>query len=98
MLRTNIVLNVIIKTKKHVLNLYFSGNSMTNLLSYCGLTNARTRASEKNLPVLKIVLIQVFHDDFQFISSQNVDVDTFSLSFQISEMTLIFFWWILGSG
>ena len=54
--------------------------------------------SEKNLPVLKIVLIQVFHDDFQFISSQNVDVDTFSLSFQISEMTLIFFWWILGSG
>ena len=33
------------------LNLYFSGNSMNNLLSYCGLTDARMRASEKDLPV-----------------------------------------------
>ena len=37
---------------QHVLNLYFSGNSMNNLLSYCGLTDARMRASEKDLPVL----------------------------------------------
>ena len=35
-----------------VLNLYFSGNSMNNLLSYCGLTDARMRASEKDLPVI----------------------------------------------
>ena len=54
LLCTNIVLNV--KTKnnfctQHVVNLYFSGNSMNNLLSCCGLTDARMRASEKDLPV-----------------------------------------------
>jgi hypothetical protein len=27
---------------------------MNNLLSYCGLTDARMRASEKDLPVLQI--------------------------------------------
>ena len=57
MLCTNIVLNV--KTKnnfctQHVLNLYYSGNSMNNLLSYCGLTDARMRASEKDLPVTEL--------------------------------------------
>ena len=31
--------------------LVFFGNSMNNLLSYCGLTDARMRASEKDLPV-----------------------------------------------
>ena len=36
---------------QHVLNLYFSCNSMNNHLSYCGLTNARKMASEKDLPV-----------------------------------------------
>ena len=35
----------------HVVNLYFFGNSMNDLLSYCGLTDARIRASEKDLPV-----------------------------------------------
>ena len=33
------------------MNLFFSGNSMNNLLSYCGLTDSRMRASEKGLPV-----------------------------------------------
>ena len=36
---------------QHVLNLYFSCNSMNNLSSYCGLTDARMWASEKGLPV-----------------------------------------------
>ena len=36
---------------QHVLNLYFSGNSMNNLLSYCGLTDSRMRASDTDLPV-----------------------------------------------
>ena len=36
---------------QHVVNLYFSWNSMNNLSSYCGLTDARMRASEKDLPV-----------------------------------------------
>ena len=37
---------------QHVLKLYVWGNSMNNLLSdCCGLTDARMRASEKDLPV-----------------------------------------------
>ena len=36
---------------QHVVKLYFSWNSMNNLLSYCGLTNSRIRASDTDLPV-----------------------------------------------
>ena len=36
---------------QHVVNLYFSWNSMNNLSSYCGLTDARMRASEKDFPL-----------------------------------------------
>ena len=36
---------------QHIVNLYFAGNSMNNHLSYCGLTDSRMRASEKDLPV-----------------------------------------------
>ena len=36
---------------QNVLILYFSRNSMNNFLSYCGLTDLRMRASEKDLPV-----------------------------------------------
>ena len=35
---------------QHVLNLYFSCNSMNNLSSYCGLTDSRMRASDTDLP------------------------------------------------
>ena len=41
---------------QHILNLDFSHTerkSMSNLLSYCGLTHSRMSASETNLPVLK---------------------------------------------
>ena len=41
---------------EHVLPVFcacsFHGNSMNNLLPYCGLIDAKTRASEKDLPVL----------------------------------------------
>ena len=40
---------------QHVLNLYILGNSMNNLLSYCGLTEGRMRASEKDLPVNTVI-------------------------------------------
>ena len=50
MLLTNIVLNVKTKTQ-HVVNSYFLGNSMNNVLSYCGLTDA----SEKDLPVTLVI-------------------------------------------
>ena len=36
---------------QHVLNFYFSCNSMNNLSSYCGLTDSRMRASDPDLPV-----------------------------------------------
>ena len=36
----------------------FHGNSMKNLLSYCGLVDARIGASEKNLPVTYEVPMQ----------------------------------------
>ena len=36
---------------QHVLNLYFSCNSMNNFSSYCRLTDSRIRASDTNLPV-----------------------------------------------
>ena len=31
--------------------MYWTGKSMNNLLSYCGLVDARIRASDKDLPV-----------------------------------------------
>ena len=34
-----------------VVFMYWTGNSMDNLLSYCGLVDARISASEKDLPV-----------------------------------------------
>ena len=34
------------------------GNSMNNLVSYCGLFDARTSASEKDLPVTMIIAAQ----------------------------------------
>ena len=43
---------------KHVVNLYFLGNSMNNLSSCFGVTDSRMRASEENLPVPN------FHDIF----------------------------------
>ena len=53
--------------KQHVLNLYFSGNSINNLLSYCGLTDARRRASEKDLSVTKSL-----KSDFKLCTVKNV--------------------------
>ena len=50
---------------QHVVNLYFSGNSMNNFMSYCGLTDARMRVSEKDLPVnitLKIFAVCVLNN------------------------------------
>ena len=41
---------------EHVLPMFcacsFHGNSMDNLLSYCGLIDAKTRASDNDLPVI----------------------------------------------
>ena len=59
-------INIVLKNKKHnvctqyVPNLYFLGNSINNLLSNCGLTDARMRASE--LPVINVFIIFVSED------------------------------------
>ena len=61
MLCTEIVMNVKTKTKKQqfvystctklVVFLYQTCKSINDLSSYCGLFDARLRASEKNLPI-----------------------------------------------
>ena len=48
---------------QHVVNLYFWGNSMNNLLSYFGLTDARMRASEKYLPVRRLIQLATKKED-----------------------------------
>ena len=40
------------------ISMYWTGNSMNNLLSHCGLVELRIRASYKDLPVL-ISLVEV---------------------------------------
>ena len=49
--------------------MYSTGNSMNNLLSYCGLLNARIRASDKDLPVsevnLDMLLLSSCQNDYQ---------------------------------
>ena len=42
---------------QHAVNLYFSWYSMNNLLSYCGLTDSGMRASEKDLPVQRDLIL-----------------------------------------
>ena len=37
-------------------NMYWSGNSMNNLLSYCGLVDARISASDNDLPALSVMV------------------------------------------
>ena len=38
----------------YVHNMFWTGKSMNNRLTYCGLVDARISASEKNLPVHKM--------------------------------------------
>ena len=46
---------------EHVLLMFcacsFHGNFMNNLLSYCGLVDARISASEKDLPVREALIL-----------------------------------------
>ena len=65
MLCTKIVLNVRNNfCTQHVLPrfelgifMYWTCNSMNNLLSYCGLVDAKIRASDKDLPVQQSVMV-----------------------------------------
>ena len=58
--------------------------TMNNLLSYCGLVNAKIRASDKDLPV---ILALRFQDIFSFSIWQNLEISisTFYLFAQSSE-------------
>ena len=50
---------------EHVLPMFcaysFRDNSMNNILSYCGLVDARTSASEKDLPVKEMAIADCSH-------------------------------------
>ena len=37
--------------------MYQNGKSMNNLLSYCGLVDAKIGSSEKDLPVIRLIVI-----------------------------------------
>ena len=43
----------------YVLDMFWTCNWMNNLLSYCGLVDARISASEKDLPVLQSIYIKL---------------------------------------
>ena len=61
---------------EHVLPMFcaciFHGNSMNNLLSYCGLIDAKIRASDKDLPVPKISIFPYKYMIGDLINSQNI--------------------------
>ena len=72
---------------QHVLNLYFLGDSMNNLSSYCGLTDSKMRASDTDLPV-KTFIYSLQHPSFNQLNSciisnsllqlhQVIEVDSF---------------------
>ena len=60
---------------QHVVNLYFSRNSMNNLSSYCGLSASKMRPSEIDLPVSnwKIFITRIWRD-FLFILFSGQDL------------------------
>ena len=53
--RTIFVLNMFSPCSELAIFMYRTCNSMNNLLSYCGLVDARISASEKDLPVQTIL-------------------------------------------
>ena len=65
---------------QHVLNLYFSGNSMNNVLSYCGLTDSMMRASEKDLLVKKSEV------ESPFLDLEKIEAVKRELKFDLAEL------------
>ena len=61
--------------------MYWTCDSMNNLLSFCALVNARIRASDKDLPVTNQSDSQFKPHDLLVIS----DYNTFGLSIEIME-------------
>ena len=49
--KTICVHNMFSSYSELVVFMYWTGNSMNNLSSYCGLVDAKIRASDKDLPV-----------------------------------------------
>ena len=68
--------------------MYWTCNSMNNLLSYCGLVDAKKRASYKDLLVRPLKIIAVYwkgHLTQRFIETQNV-------SFFVKSHSLVNLW------
>ena len=73
---------------QHVVNLYFSGNSINNLLSYCGLTDARMRASEKDLPVLTTVNVVTQEKKIGWCKGDPHTPQGFFEAYQVAEVAM----------
>ena len=66
----------------------FHGNSMNNLLSYCGLVNARIRACNKDLPV-KLGLSDALYI-YSVFKCPNHEEDLFTFTGKFFSEALIF--------
>ena len=70
--KTTYVSNMFSPCSKLRILMYWTGKSMDNLLSYCGLADVRISASEKDLPVpkeLSITIYVISSDLFYLIES-----------------------------
>ena len=65
---------------QHVLNVYFSGNSMNNLLSYCELTDARMRTFIWHLSKL-VLWVSVVIQELKFCKLLSFWVSSFFSQF-----------------
>ena len=85
--------------------MYWTRNSMNNILSYCGLTYARMRASEKDLPVPSFLLPRTWrrmlHNCLQASTfakaSDSCTQCIFLIIFPENENALIYYevaWWL----
>ena len=55
--------------------MYRTGKSMNNLLSYCGLVDARIRASNKDLPVIYKVQVLFRNTESRVLTSCSYNND-----------------------
>jgi hypothetical protein len=60
--------------------MYSTGNSMNNLSSYCGLVNARIRASDKELPVKEALSSEEISD---FVRKLKIVQDEFEAALKL---------------
>ena len=101
MLCTKIVLNVRNNfCAQHVISrfelgifMYWTCNSMNNLLSYCGLVNERISVSDINLPVSVWMYVHIQHFGFCYQTKLEVSFRRSIYSHVCHISRLTFIWW-----